>query len=256
MRKLTKKELSAVAPLFEGRRETMIWSCLQGVMGEAYAGEGARPACAQLLLGDFCFFGGNAGAHGAAELAGHIPRWLLAVPPDAAWEALIEQRNPGRFERIKRFAFEKEPAGFDREQLARLAAVPAGYRVLPIGRQLYERLRDEEWSRDLVSQFPSWEDYQAHAVGMAALYGDEPVCGASTYSYYAGGIEIEIDTAPEHRRRGLATACAARLLLACLERGLYPSWDAANPASAALAEKLGYRPAGAYVTYAVTPVRK
>lgn len=57
-------------------------------------------------------------------------------------------------------------------------------------------------------------------------------------------------------RRGLATACAARLLLACLERGLYPSWDAANPASAALAEKLGYRPAGAYVTYAVTPVRK
>lgn len=78
--------------------------------------------------------------------------------------------------------------------------------------------------------------------------------GASTYAYYEGGIEIEIDTAPEHRQRGLATACAARLILTCLDRGLYPSWDAANPTSAALAEKLGYRPAGAYVTYAVTPV--
>ena len=26
----------------------------------------------------------------------------------------------------------------------------------------------------------------------------------------------------------------------CLERGLYPSWDAATPISVALAEKLGY----------------
>ncbi len=242
MHKLTKEELPAIAPLFEGVQETMVWSCLQGLMGEAYAAEETPPACAQLLLGDFCFFGGDARAAGAAELAGHIPRWLLAVPPDAAWEALIEQRNPGRFERV------------DRAYLARLAAVPAGYQELPIGRELYEQLKAKEWSRDLVSQFPTWEDYRAHAVGTAALCADEPVCGASTYAYYEGGIEIEIDTAPEHRQRGLATACAARLILTCLDRGLYPSWDAANPTSAALAEKLGYRPAGAYVTYAVTPV--
>ena len=254
MRKLTKEELPAIAPLFEGVQETMVWSCLQGLMGEAYAEEETPPACAQLLLGDFCFFGGDARAAGAAELAGHIPRWLLAVPPDAAWEALIEQRNPGRFERVERYAFEKDPSAFDRAYLARLAAVPAGYQELPIGRELYEQLKAKEWSRDLVSQFPTWEDYRANAVGTAALCADEPVCGASTYAYYEGGIEIEIDTAPEHRQRGLATACAARLILPCLDRGLYPSWDAANPTSAALAEKLGYRPAGAYVTYAVTPV--
>ena len=138
MHKLTKEELPAIAPLFEGVQETMVWSCLQGLMGEAYAAEETPPACAQLLLGDFCFFGGDARAAGAAELAGHIPRWLLAVPPDAAWEALIEQRNPGRFERVERYAFEKEPSAFDRAYLARLAAVPAGYQELPIGRELYE----------------------------------------------------------------------------------------------------------------------
>lgn len=81
MHKLTKEELPAIAPLFEGVQETMVWSCLQGLMGEAYAEEETPPACAQLLLGDFCFFGGDARAAGAAELAGHIPRWLLAVPP-------------------------------------------------------------------------------------------------------------------------------------------------------------------------------
>ncbi|MCR2023895.1 GNAT family N-acetyltransferase, partial [Blautia pseudococcoides] len=34
--------------------------------------------------------------------------------------------------------------------------------------------------------------------------------------------------------------CAAQLILDYLERGLYPSWDAQNPASVALSEKLGY----------------
>ena len=64
--------------------------------------------------------------------------------------------------------------------------------------------------------------------------------GASSYTWYRGGIEIEIDTKAEYRRQGLALCCASALLLHCLERGLYPSWDAATPISVALAEKLGY----------------
>ena len=42
MHKLTKEELPAIAPLFEGVQETMVWSCLQGLMGEAYAAEETR----------------------------------------------------------------------------------------------------------------------------------------------------------------------------------------------------------------------
>nr|WP_326186254.1 GNAT family N-acetyltransferase [uncultured Oscillibacter sp.] len=42
------------------------------------------------------------------------------------------------------------------------------------------------------------------------------------------------------RRRGLALARGARLILACLDRGLYPSWDAHPPASLALAERLDH----------------
>lgn len=254
MHKLTKEELPAIAPLFEGVQETMVWSCLQGLMGEAYAAEETPPACAQLLLGDFCFFGGDARAAGAAELAGHIPRWLLAVPPTQLGRPSSSRETRGGSSASSDTPLRRSHRPSIRAYLARLAAVPAGYQELPIGRELYEQLKAKEWSRDLVSQFPTWEDYRAHAVGTAALCADEPVCGASTYAYYEGGIEIEIDTAPEHRQRGLATACAARLILTCLDRGLYPSWDAANPTSAALAEKLGYRPAGAYVTYAVTPV--
>ena len=53
------------------------------------------------------------------------------------------------------------------------------------------------------------------------------------------------------RNRGLASACGAALILECLERGLYPSWDAHTEISAALAEKLGYHVSHPYVVYEV-----
>ena len=75
--------------------------------------------------------------------------------------------------------------------------------------------------------------------------------GASSYTAYRGGIEIEIDTKKEYRRKGLACACGARLILECLSRGLYPSWDAQNKWSVALAEKLGYHFSHAYDAYEI-----
>lgn len=38
--------------------------------------------------------------------------------------------------------------------------------------------------------------------------------------------KIEIDTKESHRREGLAAACGASLILKCLKRDKYPSWDA------------------------------
>ena len=35
----------------------------------------------------------------------------------------------------------------------------------------------------------------------------KPVSGASSYSALQGGIEIEVDTKKEYRRKGLAFAC-------------------------------------------------
>ena len=51
------------------------------------------------------------------------------------------------------------------------------------------------------------------------------MAGASSYTVYDGGIEIEIDTRPDVRRLGLALACGARLILtawtgACTPAGM------------------------------------
>ena len=65
------------------------------------------------------------------------------------------------------------------------------------------------------------------------------------------GIEIEIGTMEAYRRQGLAQVCGAKLILECMERGLYPSWDAQNRWSVALAQKLGYHFDQAYPAYEI-----
>lgn len=80
---------------------------------------------------------------------------------------------------------------------------------------------------------------------------DEIVAGASSYTRYKEGIEIEVDTKPEERRKHLATVVCAQLILNCLEENLYPSWDAHNMNSVHLSEKYGYQFSHEYVAYEV-----
>lgn len=164
---------------------------------------------------------------------------------------MVEDSFGPRCRRITRYAI-REEAVFDRGRLEMFSRrLPEGYGILPIGPELYDQCIKNPELRDLCSLFDSAGDYEARGLGYCATYGGEAVCGASSYSVYDGGIEIEVDTMRAHRRRGLATACAAQLILACLDRDLVPSWDAANLESVALAEKLGYRLSHSYTAYAV-----
>ena len=221
--------------LFDGWEETMVWSCLQGVMGRAMWNEGVTAGL--IASGDFCFLAGEPDRALLARAAGPI---LAPRTPD--WHPLIEAYFGPRAIPETRYAIKKEPGIFDRRRLEALAAaLPAGYELRLIDEAMVPVLLAQAWSRDLCAAFDSPADCCRRGVGVAALYEGVPVAGAGSYCVYRGGIEVEIDTRPDHRRRGLATACGARLILECLDRGLYPSWDAIDLRSAALAEKLGYR---------------
>jgi L-amino acid N-acyltransferase YncA len=82
-----------------------------------------------------------------------------------------------------------------------------------------------------------------------ALVDKQPVGIAYSSLVCSRGIEISIFVDEAHRRQGVATAVGANLLLACLQRGLHPNWDAANPESVKLAKKLGYESVGPYEAY-------
>ena len=115
----------------------------------------------------------------------------------------------------------------------------------------YNMCKKNTWANDLVSQYKDYRAYKNLGLGIVVLKDGELVAGASSYSRYDKGIEIEIDTQEDHRRKELAYACGAKLILECLEEGLYPSWDAQNKWSVALAEKLGYHFSHEYVAYEI-----
>lgn len=246
--------MRSVRALFEGWDETMIWSCLQGVMGHIYADSDRNPTAAMAILGDFCFFAGTP----SEELLSYKPEWcqqdfIIMVPQNQGWAGLLETVYGAKAARVTRYAIKKKPGCFDVDYLAQLVeAVPQEYVFQMIDtKSLYERCKDHSWSMDFVSQYKDFEEYQRLGLGVVILTDGQIVSGASSYSSYQGGIEIEIDTKKGYRRRGLALACGARLILECLYRGLYPSWDAQNEASAALAQQLGYHYDHKYTAYEI-----
>jgi len=157
------RDLEKIAPLFDHWEETMIWSCLEGVMGRAVWNE-SRTAAA-IISGDFGFLAGEPDG----ELLGHVPGPLL-VPRNEAWSTLIEGVYGDRAVRETRYAILKEPDIFDREKLARFAAaVPDGYEVRRISEDLVPVLLAKEWSKDFCSAFDSPADCCRRGLGYVAL---------------------------------------------------------------------------------------
>lgn len=241
----------AAAPLFDGWEETMIWSCLSGVMGEIWGDDPEHPRSAAAVIGDFFFFAGAPDRRLAVSLPPCRRRaFRILVPRDGAWSALIRRCWGEQAAERTRWAIRKEPEVFDPARLRQMAAaLPAGFRLAEMDEALFRRCREIPWCRDWVAQFADWALFRRYALGVVVMKEGEPVSGASAYSAWPGGIEVEIDTREDYRRRGLARAAAAALILGCLRRGLYPSWDAQNPASAALAESLGYHISHPYPVY-------
>lgn len=248
-------DMAQVAPLFEGWPEYLLRAVLDGEMGEGYANEAHTAAL--LYVADFGFLAGDAQAAEAEALAATLPEGhpggvRFWTPRDEAWAKVIERALGGRAKRVQRYAIRKDVHHFDEARLTALAAaLPEGCALHAIDGALYRQALAEDWSRDLVAQFLGEADFLARGLGVVVLRAGEIVAGASSYVVFRGGIEVEIDTRRDMRRRGLAAACGARLLLSCFARGLYPSWDAYSPASVALAEKLGYVFDRAYPVYEV-----
>lgn len=116
---------------------------------------------------------------------------------------------------------------------------------------IFGQTRELGWARDFTSQYADYEEYRRRGLGVAVTCQGRLVSGASSYTVYREGIEIEIGTSEEFRRMGFAAVCGAKLILECMDRGLYPSWDAQNKWSVALAEKLGYHFERAYPAYEI-----
>lgn len=243
----------SVEILFEGWKETLIYSALQGVMGSVFT-DPQNPVTSACVIGDFRFLVGKPDVNylGLSEFWNQ--QWFsIYVPQNKAWQELIETIKDTNVKKVERYAIKKEKDVFDKDKLQKICdSLPTEYTIKMIDEELYELSKKQKFTEDFVSQFPTYEYYKKHGLGVVILKDNEIVSGASSYSSYNGGIEIEIETREDSRRKGLASICGARLILECLKRNLYPSWDASNKSSVALAEKLGYHLDHPYTAYFVT----
>lgn len=245
-----------VDDLFGGpHRGVMVLACLRGIMGSVFSPNDVESLQSALaLLGDFAFLAGKPDPR--------LARWrppapvqapAILVPMAAGWSQAIERAWGDGAVPITRYAFDRRDAVLDPDRLKALAStVPNGFELRQIDEEIYHRCLEAAWSRDFVSNYPDARDFERLGLGWVALRDGAVVAGASSYASCGDGIEIQVETDLPFRRMGLARACAAKLVLNCLDRGLYPSWDAANEASCALAGCLGYGAPLPYRAYSVS----
>ena len=257
------KETGKASALFAGWQDSVVWSALQGVMGKIYVDSLEKPESGAVILGDFCFLSGKPESEViSGALANSASEEVIMVPQNADWAQMIKKCYGEKAEKAVRYAIKKEPEIFDLKQLQKVAqSLPGEYEMRLIDQELFEICRDTQWSKDLTANYESYSQYREYGLGVCILKDGEVVAGISSYSGYGrridenlgshGGIEIEVVTREDYRRKGLAYIGAARLILECDRRGLYPNWDAANKMSVGLAEKLGYHFSHEYVVYKV-----
>ena len=246
------EDTSKVEALFAGWEETLIYSCLQKVMGKVFVTDPESPVSAMAFVGVFAFVAGEPDR----ELVINKPDgFVIMVPQDDRWSELIEDCFPDA-RKVTRYAIRKDTV-FDREHLADMAAgLPEGYELKKIDSDIYDLCMQDPVTADFVSAFGSKEKYLELGRGMVILKDGKFVSGASSYTRYKEGIEIEVDTIVPERRKGLAGIVCSALILDCLDEGLYPSWDAHDMNSVQLARKFGYEFDHEYTAYEVSSDRR
>lgn len=244
---------SLIEPFFEQFDDTLLRSYFEGHMGEAWVDDLIDPTAAQVTVSVFTFYAGDHDSPAAEELLRNLPEDVLIIVEADGWKRRLEEVHAGAFEKFSRFRFYNNGRDFDLQHLKSLIAdLPDEFTLQKIDKTVIKMPSLHSLSEDFTGNFDSDEDYLQRGMGYAVIHNGIVVSAASSFSVYNEGIEIEVGTHPDYRRKGLAAITSAALILDCLDNDIYPNWDAANSESVKLAEHLGYVMKEAYDTYYVS----
>lgn len=212
-----------------------------------------NPKEAIIIAADFCYLLGDAKHPEEIELLlQEHAHYKVIIPCNTQWVTYLDDYLSEKVHRYKRYAIKREPNAFNKSNLERLIQkIDSMYTIKQIDEDIYKEVLSIDWAADGCCFFKSYEDYNENGLGYVIYREEQLVCIASSYTAYKNTIGVTIGTLEDHRRRGLAAACAASLIMECLKRGIYPEWEAANTDSVALAEKLGYHYDRAFYVYSL-----
>ncbi|MCB8977819.1 MAG: GNAT family N-acetyltransferase [Ardenticatenaceae bacterium] len=247
---LTKINRLKIAQAFrEVPRVDMSIPCVvEGQMGQAFVDDLVQPSIYHVVIGPFHYFAGTAVSPQAQTMMANFPRYNLLMPSGDGWAALARQQFGDALQTNTRHSFSSD--SLSASHLNQLLNGGSFHdEIVALDAALAEQMSTAGTLYFDLADFDSAEDFATRGLGFVALAEGQPVGVAYSSLVCSQGIEVSIFVDEAYRRQGVATAVAAHLLLACLERDLHPNWDAANPESARLAERLGYRPTGNYEAY-------
>lgn len=217
-------------------------------MGKAFADDPENPTVFKIGVGPFSYLAGDAKSSRAGGMIKDLSTYPLLMPSTEGWIDLAREVHGEKLTSFPRYSFSSENLSVkDLDHL--LAESPFRYGIQRIDREIASQaLAVQDGVLDL-SDFDSAEDFAERGIGFR-LMEKECVMGVAFSSLVCSkGIEVSIFVFPDHRRKGGALALGSKLLKWCLEHQMDPHWDAANPESCTLAEKLGYVQTETYDAY-------
>lgn len=247
MEKVSQNNIEKIIGFFDECEDSCILSAFSGSNGEVYADDENNPTVALAKVADYFYIAGKKGSNNIEEAV----RFTDKVHENGDYnirvfgkeiEEVLKKIYKDRVYVYSRFATVRSFENMDFEKLKNVVEEKKKeYELRLIDRELYSICRETEWMKNFTIGFDSYKEWKANGLGVLFLKDGVPISGASSYSSYPGGIEIEIITREDFRKQGLAYASGAALLLECKNRDLIASWDAAHEKSLALAMKLGYK---------------
>ena len=241
IKKLEKDDLTKINYLFNNIRFYLGRSVLQGLMGEAYANDTTNPTFAILLVRHYCFMSGDISYTELKELVNSKLKARILIPSDNI-KKLLEDIFKDEIIKQERYSIKKNPK-FNVEQLQRyVEKLSEKYTIKMIDEEIAKRIKDKNFIN--ISH-----NYEKIGIGYCCLFNNDIIGVASSNFFYNDGIEVNIKVSEEHRRKGIATALASKLILKCMKENKKVSWDAANMESVGLAKKLGFEYDSKYNVY-------
>lgn len=234
-------DLERLSEFFKDIRFYMGHCALEGVMGEAYVDNIDNPKIAILLVRQYCFMSGEIEKNDLRKLIEDDLRKYKIIPSDNL-KVLIEEIYKDNIIKNERYSIKKNPIFNCKELQSNITDLSSEYKIKAIDEVLASRIKNEQFINIT-------DNYEKYGIGYCCLYNDEIIGVASSNIFYKNGIEVNIRVKEEHRRKGIATAIASKLILKCLEINKKVSWDAANLSSVGLAEKLGFQYDSTYNIY-------
>lgn len=256
MIELNRSERDGIAAICENSHEVLVRAAAEGKMGRVFVSGVDEPKYCLIIVEGFAYLQGlpPKGARALDLRATLLMECedILITPENESWALWLEENLNCSFRKLNRYTLKAEKYEFDLNQLEHyIAAIPDGYEMRRVGSKEYHDAKDNYWSSYFVNSFDGEEHFLENGLGYVIYQGDELVSGCSAYGFSNGYLEVEVITKIGHKRKGLGIAACAAFVKECIERDIYPNWDAANMHSVELAQKLGYHFVNEYKVYQI-----